>query len=173
MRMLCRTVVSLIFVVAVTVLPGCGKDDKASQQGEKFAETMQEKATENRIDIDTDKEGITVMSEDGSGEMKIGAHASIPANWPKDIPIYQNAQVMMTNTRGNEGFQLMLQSSDSVEKATSFYRQQMTSGGWKEEQFMSMGSDMNNLFYSKGDRTTAVMVGAEESQTFINITATN
>ncbi len=189
MSMLFRIVVSLVFVGALAAIPGCGKEEGPSQQEQNtqtqetvraegmqaFAEAMQKKAADGGVDldIDTDKEGITVRTEDGSGGIKIGSHAGIPSNWPKDIPIYQSAQVMMTNSRGDEGFQLMLQTRDTVAKVTKFYRQKITAEGWKEEQFMTMGTDMNNLFYSKGDRTVAVMVGSEAGQTFINITATN
>jgi hypothetical protein len=62
--------------------------------------------------------------------------ASVPDNWPKDVPIYKDAALSKVQNLANDAHNVIFSTSDQISNVTSFYQDKMTSAGWKiTEQF--------------------------------------
>ena len=72
----------------------------------------------------------TVSTQEGDITIKEG---ELPKDFPKDIAIYENAKVERS-TESNRGTAVILQTSDSVGKVTSFYNDNLKNNDWKSIQ---------------------------------------
>lgn len=62
--------------------------------------------------------------------------ADVPADFPKDVPIYKDAAVSRVQDLANNGHNVIFSTSDQIPQVLSFYQDQMTRAGWKiTEQF--------------------------------------
>jgi len=58
----------------------------------------------------------------------------IPADYPKDVPVYSSAKVVMSQSASEKNARnLMLESSDSADQISQFYNKELDRNGWKTE----------------------------------------
>src|SRR5689334_5423927 len=78
-------------LLAISPLAGCRRIQ------EKLAQKAAEKALEGTTGgkVDVDGQNITIKNADGKGTVAVGPGATVPADFPKDIPIYPGAKIMM------------------------------------------------------------------------------
>ena len=160
-------------------LAGCG-----GSLSEKVAETVVEKGIESALstdgqkaNVDIGKDGdsfsMTIQGEDGGMQLAAGTKASIPADFPKDVPLYPGLEIIMVQTMGTEGAHMIMgSSSDSMEKVAAFYKKETAAQGWTEQMSMNQPGDtpMQMLTYEKDGRMISVTILFEENQTKINLT---
>jgi hypothetical protein len=62
--------------------------------------------------------------------------ADVPADWPKDVPIYKDAALSRVQNLANNAHNVIFSTSDQISNVTKFYQDKMTGAGWKiSEQF--------------------------------------
>ncbi len=88
--------------------------------------------------------------------------ADVPADWPKDMPIYKDAALSRVQNLANNAHNVIFSTSDQISNVTRFYQDKMTGAGWKiTEQF----ERQNHAFYKfeKGQMVANLTV-ADDAQ---------
>ena len=87
----------------------------------------------------------TVSTQEGDITIREG---ELPKNFPDDITIYENSRVERS-TESKSGTSVILQTSDSVSKVTSFYNKNLKTKGW--ESIQSSTIEGSSLITAKKD----------------------
>jgi len=119
--------------------------------------------------VNVNVDGTTeITTEDGT--MTTGA--SVPADWPSDVPVYTGADVTasanVNPTTGQPGMMLMLQSTDDVETVSKYYTTTLTAQGWTMDGTANMGVS-TIMGASKDNRKLAISLAAAAGHTTITI----
>jgi len=62
----------------------------------------------------------------------------VPDDYPKDVPIYSPAKVVMSQSISEKNARtLMLESTDAADKVVDFYKKGLDGNGWKTESTMT------------------------------------
>jgi uncharacterized lipoprotein len=147
-------------LLAATFLAGCGQD---------AADTAAEKLTGVDIDRDGDKATYTMEGPDGT-KVQVGDNLTVPDGFPDDVSVYPDMKLISSSTIPN-GFMVMGQTGDSVDKVAGFYTDKMTSGGWEKESEMTQ-PDMRLLTYKKEGRNASVTVVKADDGTTVQLSTT-
>jgi purine nucleoside permease len=136
-------------------------------------EMMIEKAIEagtgQKVDINTAQESITIQSGDESIAFSSGDNVKVPAAFPNDIYVYNNAQVKMAMDLP-EGVSVSFLTNENVAAVRAKYEQEMARNGWSKE--MSMDLNGQVIFgFQKQDRASQIMIYEDGEGTLIQITA--
>ncbi len=154
--------VIVITAVSCLALVGCRK------AMEKAVETKMAREGVN-AKVDSSGEKVTIQTKDGTTVIAGGKGTTVPENFPKDIYVYEGATINGSASVPN-GFNLFMETSDSVDKVLGTIKSKMTGLGWKEEMAMKQ-AQFSMVTYKKGERTAAVQVSGDK-KTHINVTAT-
>jgi len=162
---------TLCFAIGITMvtclfLAGCKK------AGEKAAEKAIEAGMAKegvKADVDASGEKITIKSEEGTTVYSGGKSAAVPENFPKDVYVYEGATIIAAVTVP-DGFNLLMESSDSADKVMGTIKGKMTGFGWKEETTVTQGKNAM-AGYKKGERSAMVNVNGD-NKTQITLTVT-
>jgi len=105
-----------------------------------------------------DASSMTFSSKDGkSVTMNVGGD-KIPDDYPKDLPVYPGAKVMVTQSLSEKNARtLMLESTDPADKIAEFYKKGLESNGWKIENTMTSG-EMNIFTAAKENRQAVLQI---------------
>lgn len=129
---------------------------------EQLAEELTEKALEagtGTQDVELGDQGmVQVTGADGS-VVNVGAGATMPDAWPKEVPTYPGASVTLSacsGTAGQPGHSCMvsLETADGPEKVFEYYKGNV-SGGWTKEAEATYGGSYT-LSFRNGGRLLAV-----------------
>ncbi|HOZ45950.1 MAG TPA: hypothetical protein PLO37_13435 [Candidatus Hydrogenedentes bacterium] len=130
-------------------------------------------------DLDMKAEGndgnftMSMKSEDGQINIAGGEEAKIPADFPKDVPLYADMKLTMVQTAGDQGmFMVAAETSDPIDKVAEFFKTQCSQQGWAEQMQMSQG-EMRLQSYTKENRALNVTLATEEGVTKINLNTAN
>jgi hypothetical protein len=110
----------------------------------------------------TGKDGQKVVMDVGNGKL--------PADYPKDVPVYDGAKVILSQSASEKNtHNLVLESNDPPEKIAEFYKKGLESNGWKIESTMNMGE--MSMFTATKDKRQAVVqvVNAGEKRTISQV----
>lgn len=127
--------IALLATVATT---GCAKNI-----AEKTIEKTIEKQTGGKVNIDTGKN-------------------KLPADFPKDVPVYKPSKVEGSIGSTNDGQKstvVTLTTADGVDEVADFYKAELPGKGWTETSNMSGGdgaSKFATLGYEKGEVSLSV-----------------
>lgn len=115
----------------------------------------------NGIDIDRNVDG-TVTYETAEGTVTTGTGASLPSNWPADVPKpLSGASIIYAGTTnpntGAAGSAITYTVQASPEVAIKHYAEGLGAQGWKVENTAQM-QGMNILSATKDTRTVGVYV---------------
>jgi hypothetical protein len=162
---------SFFLVPALCLAFGAGGCNKLK---EKMAEKAMEKATGGEVDIDS-KTGQVRMKQKGADgketEVQLGENTSIPADFPKAVPVYPGAKVIAAvSISQGEGHMLTLTTNDSVTAVSDYYKKNMT--GFKIDGEMSSG-DTTILTMSNAQLTVSISAtkSSTEDNTAVQLTA--
>jgi len=72
-------------------------------------------------------------------EAEIGEHVKVPADFPKDVPLYPGARATATMAAAGEGTLVTFDIEDAPEKVYDFYQEKLASDGWQIASSASMG----------------------------------
>lgn len=77
---------------------------------------------------------VTITGNNGE-KMTINSEgAKLPDDYPKDVPVASGAKIVMSTSVDNKttkGSNLVLESTDSLDKITEFYKKGLADNGWK------------------------------------------
>lgn len=83
---------------------------------------------------------VTVTGKDGKTATLSFNQNKVPDDYPKDVPIYSPAKVVMSQSASDKNARnLMLEASDGADKIGDFYKKGLESNGWKTETTMNTG----------------------------------
>jgi hypothetical protein len=157
-------------VIVVSLGLGLGACSKIE---EKMAEKAAEKATGGQVDIDskTGKVKLKQKGPDGKeSEVQLGEGSSVPADFPKAVPIYPGAKVMsaVTVSQG-ESHVVTLNTKDSTQQVLDFYKKNLAS--FKTDGELT-GGDTTMLNVSNDQLTVGVTAtkSSDDGTTLINLT---
>ena len=81
---------------------------------------------------------VTVTGKDGQTATLNFNQNKVPDDYPKDVPIYSPAKIVMSQSISEEKARnLMLESPDALDKIVDFYKKGLDSNGWKTESTMT------------------------------------
>ena len=129
---------------------------------QRAAERVVEEATGVRVDEDGDS--VTVQTDEGEATFS-GSDASLPDDWPSDVPVYPDAEIeTSTSMRIDETVQLAVtwKTSDDVTTVYEWYRDELPAAGWEVTGDFSMEQDGQrtaNISSSKGSSDANVFIG--------------
>lgn len=145
-------VVVFFFVVVPALVFGAGvllfnKSFGSQKATDKTIESLVEKATDGKVDIDSDNGNFSVSGENGDSTYSVGDNQKLPDDFPKDkIPYITEKSVSFVFTNSNEGkksWSVTTTVDKSFEDAKTYFTDKI-----KEPEFTSVSS------YSFGDSQT-------------------
>lgn len=164
MKQLKSISVLIVSLVVALGLSGCGK-----KLTEKAMEKALEKATNEAVDLDLDQNGGLKVNTN-EGEWSLGSKASVPSDFPSDMPVYSGAQVISSAKDNNPTtWSVILQTSDSMEKVYTYYQTQLAAKGWTVDSTYDYG-EIKSLGVSKTGYSGTVMVSKSDEKTAITLT---
>ncbi|HEY5242599.1 MAG TPA: hypothetical protein VIJ22_14065 [Polyangiaceae bacterium] len=148
-----------VLLAAVVALPSVACKRLAERAAEKAVEEAIEKQTGGKVSINGQKGTMTVVTD--AGEIMIGPSATIPADFPKDVPLYPGAKpqlaVKQADPKGKITWQLNLETADPTAKITDYYK--ANSAGLTLETTFDMGTSATRIYQSPKYQVT-LMIGA-------------
>ncbi len=110
---------------------------------------------------------------DGLVSMQTGAGATIPEQFPKDIPLLPDMKVEMAMDMGDGNFSVSALVPGSLDEAVAFYKKACGENGWKETVNMSQDGEesMRMLGYEKEERSFNLVITASDEGTRVGLTA--
>jgi hypothetical protein len=120
----------------------------------------------------TTRDGSVTITDKGKddGSMHIAAKdgTSLDINtgkpitdYPSDVPLYAGKSVMDMKTEQKHARTVSIQTPDSVEKITEFYKSRLESNGWKTESTIST-PQMTMYVATKDNRQMTVTIAAAD-----------
>lgn len=164
----------IVVIVVVLFLAIAGFAIKSVMQkaskvvGEKVVEGMIENATGGKADLDLNKDGVSVKTEDGS----YSTSTTLPTDWPKDVSVYPGATLKYSGTnnlenRGSE-FGAVFTTKDSGQLVYDYYKKELPQQGWTESNSQQTEGVMV-ITAAKGDRTFSMATSIFEGSTLITL----
>lgn len=146
----------------------------AGSMGKSAVEKAIEAKTGAKVDLQSLEDGKMTFTDSKTGtQVDIGGN-TIPAAFPKDVPIYPGAKVTSSasNTGADKqnGFWLTLTTGDSPDKVNAYYQTELSKNGWTiESTFTANG--MTSRAIKKDTRSGSLSTGktSSESETQIVI----
>lgn len=153
-----KLIIIVVIVVGVlAVLSGIGYF--ANQfLAEKVTEKAIETATGGKVNVDADKEKVTIETNDG--KLTIGQN-EIPKSFPSDITVYKGAKVT-SSAETDEGLSVQLTTNDSASTVYDFYRNDLKENGWKETSNSTYG-DTSMVSAEKSGKSVLITVSKDTS----------
>lgn len=113
-----------------------------------------------------DSGSYTFAGKDGQKmTMDVGG-GKLPDDYPKDVPVYKDAKIVVTQTISEkDGRNLVLESDDSAEAIANFYKKELAAQAWTIDNTMTTGG-MNMMTATKANRQLTVNItNADDKRT--------
>lgn len=136
--------------------------EKAVEQG------LKESGEKNNADVDVDlgKKGFVIKDQKSGEEFSIKAENKIPADFPKDIPVFNPSTVVSSMVMG--GMQMLtLETTTPLEEVTNFYKSKLAEGGWQSPFSGSFIQGTLASLYQKENRQLTLSLSTQEGKTMI------
>lgn len=168
---------SLALTMVLVFATGCANPlQKAAQEkaAEKTAEKIIEDSLGGNAQVEIDESGETTTIKTEEGETTWGA-TSIPENFPGDVPIYPDAKVTFAHVGAGgdgESASASLETGDSADKVSAWYKEAMNTNGWTVEGTDTWGSGADkyvSYFGKQGNRDFSVGISSAEGITMITL----
>lgn len=120
-----------------------------------------------------DGESVEMTAKDGQFKMALGDKATVPADFPKDVPVYPGAKVTMSMSDAeSSSMSLQLETPDSVDRVAEFLKSELPAQGWTNDTEIKTGGDspMQMLGYKKDNRTVQFMIQGTGTATQLSVT---
>lgn len=123
----------LALAVALSLLGGC----KSKQ--ELFEEKAKEVTGADEVRVEENGKRVTLSQKDdggGGAEIEVGREARIPADFPKNIPIYPGSKIVAAvsmSEHGKRGHMVTLSVDAPTDDVLAFYRKRLPDLGKLEE----------------------------------------
>ena len=150
-----RLIVALV-LAGVVLAGGCRRAAKS------MSERMMERAIEREsggkahVDISRDGNKVTFKTDKGEVVTAGGEGVAVPADFPKDVPVYKGAKVLAV-VNSPDASSLSLEVNDSMQAISQKFASEMKAQGWEDASSMSTGDGMV-LTYKKEQRTASIAI---------------
>lgn len=161
---------AIAIVVIATGASGCNPFQKKAT--EKSIEKAIEESSGENVKVDIDNETTTFTTDEGSTVVGSG---SLPDNFPEDVPIYPDTTITFSHVgSGDEesSASTTLETKDSQEKVTSWYKEEIAKNGWTIESTDNWGVNADqytSYTASKNDRELSIGVSVADDLTLVTI----
>ncbi len=160
------TLARLALVAAVTTGALAGIACKGSRDGQ-----ASPSSSGGRLEILDG--GLSLLTD--AGVVSMGAGATLPADFPRAVPVYPAAKINMasrSSPRGKPAWSLSLETSDERAKVVQFYASNMGAGFTKASD-LAMGDTQMTIWQSAQDDVTLMVATAADDRTTITMTVTS
>jgi hypothetical protein len=145
---------------AIFTIAGAGCSRSSTYSSKDGTVKVEQKGKDSSSMTFTGKDGQKVVIDSGGGK--------VPDDYPKDLPVYAGAKVIMSQSATEKNtHNLVLESSDPADKIADYYKKSLESNGWKIEGSMNMG-EMNMFTAVKDKRQAIVQVMNSSEKRTIN-----
>jgi hypothetical protein len=96
---------------------------------------------------------------------------SLPADFPKDVPIYAGAQIVSAATTGGT-VGAVLSTADTPEKVTDFYKSELEKNGWAKPQAVNAAGTSTMTATKEKRRVSVGITKGADGKTSISIGVT-
>jgi hypothetical protein len=145
---------------------GCGKLVEKIQQKaiEKAVEHSVESQSGGKVKVDLDDQKASVVTNDGKSRATWGQGASVPADFPKAVPIYPGSTIFssVSDNTTTAKHTVMLKTSDASAKVLSYYKEELK--GFHVDQEVNSGTTHMVRFVDKQKSKLAVQILASEEE---------
>ena len=140
----------------------------AQKVSEKASENMAEKVLENatggQADVDIEGENVTVKTEEGN--VQVGEQISLPADFPKDVYVYEGAIKAVINNTAAKGYTVSVETDKAITDVKAAYEKKIVEDGWEKTGVMDFGESVS-ISGTKDSRTLSVMIGKSGDKTSV------
>jgi hypothetical protein len=143
---------ALIAATALSLLCACSKTQTYSTKDASVTVT----------DKGKDQGSLKVVAKDGT-TLDINSGKPI-TDYPSDAPLYSGKSVMDMKSAEKNARVVAIQTSDSIEKISGFYKGELEAKGWKTESTMTT-PQMTMYVASKGERKLVVQISSDSNNT--------
>lgn len=112
------------------VMTGCGGDAGTATNAAKNAAT--------NAATNAGKTAVNAVTNAATNSMPTGAVGSLPADFPKDIPVYTGATVVAGAT-GAMGKGASFSTADGADKVAEYYKAELPKQGWADVKSVAAG----------------------------------
>ncbi|MCR9262199.1 MAG: hypothetical protein NXH95_20990 [Pseudomonadaceae bacterium] len=150
-----RTIRAALAICLVTLLAACGGGEHADREAE-----MEAQASRLGIDADVtlddsgEVESVQVNSQFGA----VGQNLKLPGDFPADIPIDANWNIMSVAQVPPSGHMVQAMADGNVDALVTKLRGKFTEQGWQEGSFNQPVATMTTLGFEKGSRMVNVNI---------------
>ncbi len=137
-----------VAVSAVALLTACGGGGDAETREAK----MEQEAKKHGIDVDV----TTVELKSGHGT--IGNNLDLPDDFPKDVVLAANWNVISVVPAPTGGYMVQAMTDSDVETVIADVRKNLTAEGWTETAFDQPAAIMTRINFEKGERVATLNV---------------
>ena len=125
---------------------------------------------EGDVKIEDEGEKITYEGEDF--EFSYDTDSDLPDNFPKDFPVYKNAQLISKWSSESEedmGLSIMWETDDELKKVAEYYKTELLKNNWET---ISTYEQEDSFVYTLEKDTKECLLGITEAEDKTNISAT-
>jgi hypothetical protein len=156
-----RTILVGTVLLSGVIFAGCGGSET------KTAETPATNAKPATV-APTTPTTPTTVSVPGGGTASVG---SIPADFPKDVPVYAGAEVTSASTAGGV-VGAVLMTADAPDKVAAYYADELAKQGWSKPQAVDMAGTHTMTATKDKRRASVTVTKAQSGKTSISIGVT-
>ena len=152
-------ILTVILVTATFFFSGCGPN-----LGEKIMEKTIESQTGGKVDINADKGEMTIKTEQGDINVSGDGNASLNKDFPKDIYIATDAQIIMSMANGQDGsYSVAYTTGMKIEDIYAKYKEELAAKGWSADSQTEMTfGESKTLLFNKGTQRLTLLVGTSQ-----------
>lgn len=162
-------VISLSAVIAL-MFTACIDSEKVA---EKATEKIIEKASGEKIDLETSKDGktskVVIKDKDGEEVSFSGGDDEIPEDFPKEIYVPKGTVESSGTISSGEGSMITVNiiCEKSFKEIKEKLNEEMKNSGWKAQQTMEV-DESAMLNYTKGNDTATITINKEGDKTSVS-----
>jgi hypothetical protein len=153
-----------------------GQEGKVQIDGNKISMDIKDKDGKTQqihVNGSGDNVSLSFQGEKGAQTLLSGENAKLPADFPKDVPLYAGAKLdMVMNDPGAGACTLQAKTADPLEKVAAAMEKDIVAQGWTAGDSVNMPGDqaMKMFAFKKADRTISLMLMKEDNVTGITLT---
>ena len=155
--------VALSFTLAACQSPSEKANEKAA---ENLAEKLLEKASGGKADVDINGDNVEVKT--GEGSIQTGTKVSLPAEFPKDVYVFEGDIKAVFANNENKGYTVSVETDKTPAEIKTAYEAKIKTDGWKTTGTMDFG-DSISISAEKDNRTLSVIIGKDDTKSTIVI----
>jgi hypothetical protein len=115
--------------------------------------------------------GMIGCADEQAPSIKWKKTATLPADFPKDVPIYAGAQIVSAATTGGT-VGAVLSTADTPELVTDFYKSELEKSGWAKPQAVNAAGTSTMTATKEKRRVSVGITKGADGKTSISIGVT-